>query len=130
MRKQYPQIVVEAWSIYEALRRLGFADEQIRTAVGPAINPVTNEFSNKMVYVQLRTMGQTFVYAVAPADLPFETVRDELERLRTDISKRVVSDKELRKLWKSTEMGSDEAKFLTMGALLLSKGIRVPVMEN
>lgn len=126
---EVPRVYHEAWAVYEALRRLGFADDEIIAEVQPGFDAdgVAHE---EMLHIVVRTQELEFTYSVAPIDRSFDEAQKYWFRLREAISTSAITEQELLSLWKSSEMGSDLEHFTTLATLLTMKGFRIPAAAN
>lgn len=124
-----PRVYHEAWAVYEALRRLGFADEEIIAEVHPGLD-ASGAVHQEMFHVVLRAQGREFTYSVAPIDRDFDAAQKYWFRLREAISSGAVPERELLSLWKTSEMGPSLEHFTTLAWRLLTKGFRLPAAAN
>jgi hypothetical protein len=124
-----PRVYHEAWAVYEALRRLGFEDDDITAEVHPGFD-AADALHQEMFFIILRAQELEFFYAVAPIDRGFAAARDYWFRLREAISCGAIPERELLSLWKSSEMGRSLEHFRTLATLLVAKGFRLPAAAN
>ena len=124
-----PQIYVEAWGAYESFRKLGFSDDQVQFVYGAAMNPVTREIGEQL---QVRVVAQDkqFVYVVGALDEGFERGRAIIYELKRRIADREISDDELERMWRSTELGGNADWFAALSIKLQEKGFVLPALTN
>jgi hypothetical protein len=89
--KPHP-MVAETWACFEALRRAGFASDDIYV-IGDA-------GENGEVVVQLRAQGKEFNVVLGPSGMPVEEFHAKWTQFCADVQ--TISEVELQEMWDSS----------------------------
>lgn len=128
-----PDAYREALAVWEALRRLGFAADDLFFQSGkpaPDLVPSVIPAGLDLVRVVLRTDGQQFVVDVGTlaqgqeAD-SFETT---MRSFMVAINEGVISPDELNRIWRESDIGSSVERFATLTLVLQQKGFLCPAL--
>jgi hypothetical protein len=126
---EVPRVYHEAWAAYEALRRLGFVDDEIVALICPGLD-AAGTAHEELFHIVLRAQGREFSYSVAPIDRGFKAAQEYWYRLREAISSGAIPERELLSLWRTSEMGANLEHFTTLATLLTMKGFFIPAAAN
>jgi hypothetical protein len=126
---EIPVLYRDTWAVYEALRKLGFKDEQISHLATPVVYPDGTTPEGEHIVVVLTTGDKHCTFIIGKLDRPFDEARDLLERVRNAIANREIDDHTLRRLWETSALAKLE-NFQSVAAVLLNKGIVLPVSQN
>lgn len=126
---EIPPLYRAAWSVYEALRRLGFTDDDVTFVAGQTVLIDGTIAPDRYMHVVLETQGQRFTVTVAPLDRPLKDAQAMLDRLCASIRDGSTSDDVLRRIWAESEMGS-AGHFALFCNALLERGFTFPAMAN
>jgi len=115
-----PNVIVAAWSAYEAFRRYGFRGEAIQTIQSPGVilKTATKE---DYIHVVLSARDKSFAITVGPV-----SGGDDIEahrRLIEGISGGKVTEPELVRAWLWSPVVNPFERFVTIGIGLVDKGI-------
>jgi hypothetical protein len=124
--QDYPQVLVDTWAVHEALRRLGFASEDIFVHVAGNGEAPT---SGPWLFVVLKTQGKEFSIDIGPLGKlsPEEALRTWhvfCEKWNT----REFLDSEAQRMYEARFLKRTSAAGLATG--LLSKGFVFPRYVN
>jgi hypothetical protein len=118
--RRVQRIWQEAWAMYEALRRLGFADDDIAAVVAAGT-----------VHVVLDTQNKKFVCTVGQLDQQYEEAADQWKTLRAWIADGTLTDAELRRMWFDSVVGSHNGGvFAEIAMKLKQMGFVLPALVN
>lgn len=121
-----PNAYVEAWAVYEAFRRLGYADDDVLTEFAPGVH--MGSVVDRMIHVSLLHGGLKFTVDVAQVEESFERAREIHYLLRKAIRKRKhLSDRVLLEMWDRSSMGKEE-NFTMLVAAMMAKGFDPPAL--
>lgn len=113
----------EAYAIFESFRRLGYPADDIFVGFGHVVG-----FGPDQLFVQLRSDDLLFVAVAGKVAGNRANVLDKWTRFATAVN--AAPQHEVRKLWKGTSLGRDEAQFGQLVTALLSKGFTPPALQN
>lgn len=122
---RFPRLYIEAWAAYEALRRLGFADEETT-----ALAARSRQDGPEMFHVVLETQGRRFVCTIGPLDRSFEEALSTWRLLREAIADGSINDDALTSMWRGSKIGGDVNEFAALVLLLKQKGFSIPALTN
>ncbi|MBM4270531.1 MAG: hypothetical protein FJ144_28650 [Deltaproteobacteria bacterium] len=121
---EIPPLYRATWSVYEALRRLGFGDDDVTFVAGP-----TTQVQATCLHVVLTTQGKSFTVTVGELDRPLAEARDLLEKLRLSVRDRSTPDEVLLRIWRESEMG-DIGYYTDFCGALVARGFVLPAVTN
>ena len=121
-----PQIFIEAWGVYEALRKMGFADDDVSYIYGPVETPGGERLV--ALQVRLETQGLRFVCIVGPLEESLEKSSEIMMAFAAAIADGTIDDASLRRLWQSTRIGSSTGAFSSLGSSIVAKGFFLPAL--
>lgn len=125
-----PMVYVNAWSAYEAFRRLGFTKDEVEFMC--CQNGDLGFVRDNVLHVEVRAQGLDFVYTVDQIDRPREEANECLGKFLNHIASLIGQDSPLvMEIYRSTEMGAIDGKhFLTLAAAMVVKGFQLPVVAR
>lgn len=124
-----PPLYRDTWATYDALRRLGFRDEQITHVAGNVVMSDGTVLDGEYVVVVLAADCREVKFTIGPLDRPFEEARALLEAVRCAIADGSITDEVLLRLWDTSPLGKLHV-FEAMTLTVLQKGITIPVFQN
>lgn len=127
--RDIPTLYRAAWGVYEALRKLGFADEQIEHVAAPVAMADRSVSATPWLNVKLTASGQEFVIVIGELDRPFEEARTMLETVRCAIGSGEVSGADLERMWRESKMADIEC-FRQLAEAIFTRGIEIPAMKK
>lgn len=124
-----PMLYVEAWGVYEAYRRLGFQDDDIKMEVMDNLD--TGTVRKNVLHVTLSAQGKEFVYSLWEIDRSFEDAQKLILDLKTAIYEEKVSLKEGDAMYRATRVGAlDGLVFKELTFRMIDKGFEIPALMN
>lgn len=127
--RDIPPLYRSVWSVYEALRKLGFADEQVTYISGQTLLPDGSVSANDWLSVVLTASERTFTIVVGPLDRSFGDAQAMLESVRMAIGARRVSEPDLLRMWNESKMASLEY-FTRFTEAIVAFGIDIPELKK
>jgi hypothetical protein len=127
--RDIPPLYRSVWSVYEALRQLGFADEQVTYISGRTLLSDGSVSANDWLSVVLTASEQTFTVVVGPLDRSFDDARAMLESVRMAIGERRVNEQDLLRMWNESKMASLEY-FTRFAEAIVAFGIDIPELKK
>jgi hypothetical protein len=125
----FPALYREAWAVYEAMRKLGFQDDDVVNLAAPTVLPNGQPSTVDYLFVCLKAQGQQFNVTIGPLDRPFPEAQEEVRRLRAAIADHAISEPELQKMWEQSKMG-DVVWFGAFATKLIERGFVLPALTN
>jgi hypothetical protein len=122
----FPESVCEAAAVHDALRRLGFARDDILVGTAKVELP-SGETVDRSLFVQLQTQGQKFTMNIAP--WPDDT---DLAQEWAKIAKwvRTAPEEDLTRLWTTSTIGGNVAALMRLADGIRSRGIIIPALAS
>lgn len=130
---EIPPLYRDTWAAYEALRKLGFGDDDVVFVGGPTAQPgivpgqmvVTGKL---WLHVVLEAQDKCFTITVGELDRPFDEAQELLERLRVSIGDGSTGDEVLDRMWIESPMGDIEC-FGDLCFALTARGFTLPALS-
>jgi hypothetical protein len=123
------EIYRRVWAVYEAFRKLGFTDDDVKYVAGSVrLQDGSVSPTNHMV-VQLVAQDKVFSVFVGELDHPIEEAREALEALRLALRDHSISDDDLKTMWNESRMG-DVSYFGEFAMALINNGFVLPALAN
>jgi hypothetical protein len=127
--EEIPMVYRHTWSVYEAFRKLGFTDDNVKYMAGRIRLQDGSISKTDHLIVRLEAQDRLFTVIIAEMDEPFEYVRDKLEEMRLAIRDRLVSEDDLLTMWQESKMG-DLGYFGEFAMALVQRGFVLPALAN
>jgi hypothetical protein len=124
-----PPLYRDTWATYDALRRLGFRDEQISHVASNVVMADGRVLDGEQIVVVLTADCRDVKFTIGPLDRPFEEARTLLEAVRLAIADGSLDDRTLLRLWDESPLGRIQV-FEAMTLTVMQKGITIPVFQN
>lgn len=120
-------VLVAAWSVFEAYRKFGFSSEMISTVFAPgSVAGMATPY--ECIHVELKGPGNdTFNVTVGPAPADYDHARAAHVRLMNGIRNGDVTEAELQKAWEWSPVVNPVERFQVLYARLIQRGFLVPM---
>jgi hypothetical protein len=127
--EEIPMVYRHTWSVYEAFRKLGFTDDNVKYMAGRIRLQDGSVSTTDYLIVRLEAQDRFFTVIIGELGEPFEAARDRLEALRLAVRDGLISNDDMLTIWQQSKMG-DLGYFGEFTMALVQRGFSLPALAN